>query len=67
VPDDVAVVGFDDAPLAQDMLPPLTTVHIPFDDLGRLAADLILRLTADGELGPETVSVPLQLVRRGTS
>jgi LacI family transcriptional regulator len=66
VPDDVAVIGFDDAPLAQDILPPLTTVHIPFDDLGRLAADLILRLAEDGASGPETVSVPLQLIRRGT-
>ncbi len=67
VPEDVAVVGFDDAPLAQDMLPPLTTVHIPFDDLGRLAADLILRLAYDGEAGPETVTVPLQLIPRGTA
>lgn len=67
VPVDVAVVGFDDAPLAQDMLPPLTTVRIPFAALSHLAADLILRLAHDGDLAPETVSVPLELVCRGTA
>jgi DNA-binding LacI/PurR family transcriptional regulator len=67
VPEDVAVVGFDDTLLAQDMVPPLTTVRIPFDDLGRLAADLILRLADDGETGPETVTVTLEIVSRGTA
>lgn len=67
VPDDVAVIGFDDTSLAQDMVPPLTTVRIPFAELGRLAADLILRLAHGDEPGPETVSVPLELVRRGTT
>jgi DNA-binding LacI/PurR family transcriptional regulator len=41
VPDDVAVVGFDDAPIAQRTRPPLTTVRQPVEDLGaRLAREL---------------------------
>ncbi|MGI5202021.1 LacI family DNA-binding transcriptional regulator [Spirillospora sp. CA-108201] len=41
VPDDVAVVGFDDAPVAQQVRPRLTTVRQPAEDLGaRLAREL---------------------------
>ncbi|MDL4819532.1 LacI family DNA-binding transcriptional regulator [Actinomadura opuntiae] len=44
VPDDVAVVGFDDAPVARQVRPRLTTVRRPAEDLGaRLARELRAR------------------------
>jgi LacI family transcriptional regulator len=42
VPQDVSVVGYDDIPLATDVTPALTTVHIPHEDLGRTAVRLAL-------------------------
>lgn len=42
VPDDVTVVGYDDEPLAGILDPPLTTVRLPFYELGRLGASLLL-------------------------
>jgi LacI family transcriptional regulator len=42
IPDDLAVVGFDDIPLAREMVPPLTTVQIPLNEVGRLAARHLL-------------------------
>jgi DNA-binding LacI/PurR family transcriptional regulator len=42
VPDDVAVVGFDDAPLAQSTHPPLTTVHQSPEQMGREMVALLL-------------------------
>lgn len=42
VPDDVSVVGFDDAPLAGDFHPPLTTVRIPMEEIGAEAMRLAL-------------------------
>jgi LacI family transcriptional regulator len=42
VPDDLSVVGFDDIPLAEDLYPRLTTVHVPQQELGRSATRLAL-------------------------
>ena len=42
VPDDVAVAGYDDIPLAIDVYPTLTTVNIPHEELGRTAVRLAL-------------------------
>lgn len=37
VPGDVSLAGYDDIPFARDLHPPLTTVHVPYEELGRLA------------------------------
>lgn len=42
VPEDVSVVGFDDIPYSAAYIPPLTTVHYPAAETGRLAAMMIL-------------------------
>ncbi|MET7853767.1 LacI family DNA-binding transcriptional regulator [Streptomyces avermitilis] len=43
VPEDVSVVGYDDIPLASQLTPQLTTVHVPYEEMGRVA----LRAVAD--------------------
>ena len=48
VPEDMSVVGFDDIPLASDLTPALTTVHVPHEELGREAVRLGLRREATG-------------------
>jgi LacI family transcriptional regulator len=42
VPEDVSVVGYDDIPLAANLYPPLTTVRVPTEELGRTAVRLAL-------------------------
>ncbi len=44
VPEDVAVVGFDDTPPSRDKHPPLTTVSQPFQEMGQRATELLLWL-----------------------
>ncbi|MER6123435.1 LacI family DNA-binding transcriptional regulator [Streptomyces sp. NPDC001795] len=42
VPDGVSLAGYDDIPFARDLYPPLTTVHVPHEELGRLAVRTVL-------------------------
>ena len=42
VPDDIAIAGFDDIPIARYMTPPLSSVHVAIDELGRRATELAL-------------------------
>lgn len=42
VPEDIAVAGFDDIPLARYMDPPLTSVHVPISSLGARAVEMLL-------------------------
>jgi LacI family transcriptional regulator len=46
VPRDVSVVGFDDAPIAEMISPPLTTVRQPLRDMADIAVSLLLRRVA---------------------
>jgi DNA-binding LacI/PurR family transcriptional regulator len=42
IPDDVAVVGFEDSSIARQTDPPLTTVHQPVEEMGRQMARLLV-------------------------
>ena len=63
VPDDVAVVGFDDLVLAQQTRPPLTTVRQPIDQFGIVAAQNLLA-AMEGEPLDEATVLPTTLVAR---
>jgi LacI family transcriptional regulator len=63
VPEDVAVVGFDDISLAGYVTPPLTTVRQPAFDLGYRAARAVLGALQEPQV-PERVVLPTQLVIR---
>ncbi len=64
IPEDVAIVGFDDVPMASDVTPPLTTVHLPAQMLGRTAAELLMQLIAGEEVAQRTVLLDTHLVVR---
>ena len=64
VPDDRAVVGCDDIPLATHAAPPLTTVHVPFYETGKTAVRLLLDTIAGEVREPKRVLLPVRLVVR---
>ncbi len=51
VPDDVSITGFDDIELARLVTPNLATVHVPHREMGRLAAEDLIRRIETGEHG----------------
>ncbi len=50
VPDDVALIGYNDTPLAAEIVTPLTTVHSPMHEMGRRALGLLLDKIAGAEV-----------------
>jgi DNA-binding LacI/PurR family transcriptional regulator len=67
VPEDVAVVGFDDAPLASYADPPLTTIRQPVELLGQEMVRLLLHRLSDPDGEPESIILPTELVLRASA
>ncbi len=66
VPEDLAVVGFDDIAWASLSHPPLTTVHVCLEEMGRLAAFRLLELIKNTNLPPIKITVATKLVIRNS-
>jgi LacI family transcriptional regulator len=67
VPEDLAVVGFDDTRMAKMTKPLLTTVHVPMSNMGATAIELLCQRIAEPERKATTVSLPAELVVRDSS
>ncbi|WP_395570840.1 LacI family DNA-binding transcriptional regulator [Streptomyces sp. BK79] len=73
IPDDVALVGYDDSAIARHMDPPLTSVRQPIEEMGRAMIDLLLAEIADRRpaasrgLERHQVVLATELVERASS
>jgi len=63
VPQDVAVTGFDDVPVARHLHPPLTTVRQPMQELGATAFEVLYSKISAGKAEADVV-LPVQLIVR---
>lgn len=66
-PEDVSVVGYNDMTFMDKLSPPLTTVRVPHAAIGAQAAQLLLRWLSDGPPGPSVLTLPVELVVRGST
>ena len=66
-PQDVSIIGYNDAPLVDRMDPPLTTLRIPGYELGRFAAERAVSMIEQPEATYTTISLQPELVVRGST
>lgn len=72
IPGDLSVISFDDEPLASYLRPQVTTLRLPYKEMGEVATTMVLDRVGDvsgrvsgGPLPAETL-VPMPLVARGS-
>ena len=66
-PSDISVTGYNDMPFADRFTPPLTTLHIPHEEMGAQAAQLLLRRMRDADTKVNSVHLDPSLVVRGST
>lgn len=66
IPEDVAVIGISDIDIAKYTNPPLTTVHIPTEEIGIVAADMLLSRMGGYDLPPQKILLPITMKIRNS-
>jgi LacI family transcriptional regulator len=66
VPDDLALVGFDNIELAAYTIPPLTTISQPIEEMGEIATQLLIKRIHEDKSEPRRELLPVELVVRGS-
>lgn len=64
IPDDVAVIGYDDREIARFLHPPLTTLVLPQYEMGQTAAELLLDAVNGLTTSPKRIKVECELIER---
>lgn len=67
IPEDVAITGYDDIPLAADLAVPLTTIRTSFYRFGHSAAANLVKLIRDPSFCAGQVQVPFKLIERAST
>jgi LacI family transcriptional regulator len=66
-PGDMSIVGYDDAPLVNQVSPPLSTIALPGEEIGAHAGEMVLEMLAEPGQPPESVRLPAKLIERESS
>lgn len=64
IPEDISIIGFNDIPSAQYMMPPLTTIKLYMDFMGETAVELITERIASSREICKKITIPAKLVER---
>jgi LacI family transcriptional regulator len=65
IPDDISIIGYDNLPLAEMAIPPLTTVAQPLEEMGEMAASMLFEMMDTGRT-VESRIMPHQIIERET-
>lgn len=64
IPDDLAIIGFDDQPIAEILDPKLTTIRQPVDQMGEKSVEVILEMLDNPEMEIKSYELPIELIVR---
>jgi LacI family transcriptional regulator len=64
VPEDIAIIGYDDSCMSEYMDPPITTIRLPSEEMGRCAISILRQLMWGKELVSDQIVLPVKLVVR---
>jgi LacI family transcriptional regulator len=67
VPDDISVVGFDNINQSAMVYPPLTTVHQPLEQMGRVATQMLLGILKTPKNDVGRIELPTELIVRSSA
>lgn len=67
VPEEVQLVGYDDISAARFCTPPITTVRQPVEQIGTLAAEIMMQLIGEEEIQNKHHILPVELISRATT
>lgn len=64
IPDDIAIVGFDNITFSSIVEPSLTTIHVPKQEMGRIAAERLIQLLEKKQISPVKIEIATHLIKR---
>lgn len=67
IPNDVSLIGFNDLPSAQYMIPPLTTVRLDVNYMAEVAVALLVKTIENNLTLPLQITIPSQLILRDST
>jgi LacI family transcriptional regulator len=67
IPDDISIIGFDDAPIATRMWPAMTSVRLPVREMGKAAAEKLFVKPKDAANAPAAEFTPTLIERQSTA
>ncbi|MGN0264075.1 MAG: substrate-binding domain-containing protein [Oliverpabstia sp.] len=66
IPQDIAVIGFDDMPLCTYVEPTLTTIHVPKKYMGKMAAERLISIIENKLFYPVNIQIGTNLIKRNS-
>lgn len=67
IPEEVQIIGFDDIPMSRLLFPSLSTIKQPVYEMGKQAAQLLLKLIKKEEVAEQVIQLPVFFVERNTT
>lgn len=67
VPQQIAIIGFDNLPLCSYITPALTTVHVPKQYIGKIAAERLLQRIVEPDCPPVKIEINTTIIKRDSA